>query len=72
MAVTQPFPAENTDPWFDDLSDWAEDVETNINGLPAQIKTTLLDGLSISVVTQTEYNNIPLPRPTDVLYVIKP
>lgn len=34
------------------------------------VKNTLLDGLTIKRVTQAQYNAIPTPRPTDILYVI--
>lgn len=36
------------------------------------IRTELLDGHRLEVVTQAEYDLIPIPRPDDVLYVITP
>lgn len=36
------------------------------------IQSQLLDGLTLRKVTQAEYDLIPEPRPTDVLYVITP
>ena len=37
MAISAPFPAENENPWNTKIQAWADDVETNINGVVARV-----------------------------------
>lgn len=53
----------------DGVTRWSELPEFSKNAYES-VKESLLDGLTIRRVTQAEYDAVPSPRPTDVLYII--